>query len=271
MLALTLAATVKIGVFGLFHPMVLDVKPVQGQVLNVASQGRTQVLEGSATLRLRSAALVTGRDGQEAAFVLSVPGKSSSVRIRRVFHGRLEIRPQGTHLIAIVEMDRETAVASIIAAEGSDATPIEARKAQAVVARSFLTAARDRHKDFDFCDTTHCQFLRESPKTESTANRAAVDTRGLMVSYQGNVIAALYSANCGGHTRAIAESGWRGEGEGYPYFSVECPVRGLVSGHRVGMCQMGAAELARRGAGFREILQLYYPGTTIVAPLQSER
>ena len=36
-------------------------------------------------------------------------------------------------------------------------------------------------------------------------------------------------------------------------------------GHGVGMCQWGAAELARRGATAEEILQLYYPGSALRA------
>jgi len=40
---------------------------------------------------------------------------------------------------------------------------------------------------------------------------------------------------------------WRFTGEGY--------------GHGVGMCQYGANGMARRGAGYREILARYYPGT----------
>jgi len=42
---------------------------------------------------------------------------------------------------------------------------------------------------------------------------------------------------------------WRITGEGW--------------GHGVGMCQYGANGMARRGAGFREILARYYPGTEI--------
>ena len=46
----------------------------------------------------------------------------------------------------------------------------------------------------------------------------------------------------------VAAAGeWRITGEGW--------------GHGVGMCQYGANGMARRGAGFREILARYYPGT----------
>jgi SpoIID/LytB domain protein len=53
--------------------------------------------------------------------------------------------------------------------------------------------------------------------------------------------------------------------EDYPYFAVECPRRGSKSsGHQVGLCQAGAAEMAQRGATFREILSHFYPATALV-------
>jgi stage II sporulation protein D len=188
-------------------------------------------------------------------FVLSVPGK-----IHRSYFGRLEVREDHGHLLAIVELDLETAVASVVAAETPRA-PIEALKAQAVAARSFL-AAGSRHQGFDFCDTTHCQFLREPPTEGSPPARAASETRPLVVSYQGKVLAALYSADCGGHTLSAEDAGWRA-GE-YPYFGVACPVKGHVSGHRIGLCQAGAAEMARRGGTFRDILSHFFPATVVL-------
>jgi len=38
---------------------------------------------------------------------------------------------------------------------------------------------------------------------------------------------------------------------------------GRGSGHGVGLCQTGAAEMAREGLGYREILAQYFPGTTL--------
>ncbi len=253
-------AVVTIGVFGLFHPVELQVEPVRGRVLVIETGGHREVLEGSGSVRLHSAARVTARNGAEAGFILSVPGPGGQAKIRRAFRGKLTVREEDGHLTAIVEMDRETAVASIIAGE-SPGSPLEAQKAQAVVSRSFLIGARGRHDGFDFCDTTHCQYLREPPAAGGTARRAQEATKGLALSYQGRTIAALYSANCGGHTQTPADAGWKVEG--YPYFGVECPVKGEVQGHRVGMCQMGAAELARHGRTFREILEHYFPAARI--------
>jgi peptidoglycan hydrolase-like amidase len=244
---------VTICVFSLFHPTAFSIQPAPGSVLVVGQQ----TLEGSRAITLRGPSFVTGRNGVETKFILSIPGK-----IRREFQGRLDVRADAGHLQAIVTMEREIAVASIVAAESPASAALEARKAQAVVARSFLAASRGRHEGFDFCDTTHCQFLREPPTSGSINAKAAEETRDLVIAYQGRVVAALYSANCGGKTRSLEEAGWNAEP--YPYFAVECPVRGAVFGHRIGMCQEGAAEMARKGKAFREILGHYFPATTIV-------
>ena len=78
----------------------------------------------------------------------------------------------GGELVPVVSMDLETAVASVVAAEQVAGTPLEALKAQAVATRSYFVATRGRHRGFDFCDTTHCQFLREPPASGHPAARA---------------------------------------------------------------------------------------------------
>jgi stage II sporulation protein D len=158
---------------------------------------------------------VNGRKNDPVDFVLAVPEK-----IRRRYHGTLEIRPLTGSLAAIVTMDREAAVASVVAAESMPETPLEALKAQAVAARSYLIASRGRHREFDFCDTTHCQFLRNPPPANSGAARAAAATRGLVVAYNLFPIAAMYTRSCSGNTRTPEEVGL--SPVAYSYFSVEC-------------------------------------------------
>jgi len=263
MLALTIAATVHISVLGSFHPVQFELQPAHGQTLMVESQGHTEVLEGEGMLTLRGPAKVSGRNGAMAHFRLAVPGGAP-----REYIGRLEVRPSGSELLAIVEMDRETAVASIVEAEGAAGLPFEARKAQAVVTRSYLAGAHNRHQGFDFCDREHCQLLRGLAHPASAGSRATLATRGQVLIYKGDVIAAMYSANCGGHTKSLAQTKWEGAAipqPGYPYFSVACPLRGKASGHGVGMCQMGAIDIARHGYPAPIILGHYFPGTSIEA------
>ena len=269
MLALTIAATVHISVLGSFHPVQFELQPAQGQTLVVESQGHTEILQGERMLSLTGPAKVSGRNGAMVHFRLAVPGVAP-----REYIGRLEVRRSGSELLAIVEMDRETAVAAIVEAEGAAGLPFEARKAQAVVTRSYLAGAHNRHQGFDFCDTEHCQLLKGLAHPASAGSRAALETRGQVLVYKGDIIPAMYSANCGGHTKSLAQTKWEGAAipqPGYPYFSVACPLRGKASGHGVGMCQLGAIAIAEHGYPARIILGHYFPGTTIATAASAAR
>lgn len=118
-------------------------------------------------------------------------------------------------------MDVETATASIVHAESPPKAPLAYLQAQAIVSRSFLYAADTGHHGFDFCDTTHCQFLREPPTESSAAFIATHATMRLHLTFEGRPFAAMYSRSCGGRTRALAELGL--PIKNYPYYSIECP------------------------------------------------
>src|SRR6202000_2046790 len=123
-------------------------------------------------------------------------------------------------LIPVISMDLETAVASAVQAESAPNAPLEALKAQAVASRSYYVSVNQRHEDFEFCDTTHCQFLREPPRKDSPASLATAETRGLILSYDEQAFAPMFTRSCGGQTRTPREIGLE-EGS-YPYFSVAC-------------------------------------------------
>lgn len=252
------AEVVRIGVFSLFRPVELRVAPVSSALLVTTGDTRI-ILEGRQAFTFSAPVRVSAPDGSGTDFRLSIPGK-----IERQFHGILTVQTGDHKLIAVVAMDREVAVASVVAAEMPPATPMEALKAQAVAARAYFASSGPRHDAFDFCDTTHCQFLRAWPEPSADAFQAARETSGLVLAYLGKPFAALYSASCGGQTRSLQDPG-----PGYPYYSVRCDFcrrysPGVVQGHQLGLCQKGAAGMAARGVGFREILDHYYPGTSVI-------
>ena len=269
-------ALVHIGVFGLFHPKELIVTPAADSVLEIEAGSQRIMLEGSTPARLRWSnqgvrAMVRGNEfvgevvrviPRRGSLVLSVPG-----RIERRFEGVLSVTREGD-LTATVEMSLEIAVASVVAAESRSGAMLEALKAQAVAARSYYAAGTRHSGAFEFCDTTHCQFLRSRPEPGSAAADAAQATRGLILAFDGEILQALYSASCGGSTRPLRDAGLREQL--YPYYAVRCSrCQGKPSaGHRVGMCQEGASSLAAHGANFQEILNRYYPGTSL-QPAQS--
>jgi len=231
LLAAAQAKDLRIGVFGLFHPSELVLRATPGSALLVNMGGIEWTLDGSRTVRFRASrsgilctagdhaasstlVRVSGSSGK-AEFILSIPGK-----IERRFRASLEVRARATELVPIVITGLETAVESVVAAESIPGAPLEALKAQAIAARSFYVASSARHQDFQFCDTTHCQFLREPPQASSAARAASSATQGLILLYAGAPLAALFSASCGGRTRTLAQAGMAVDG--YPYYAIEC-------------------------------------------------
>jgi stage II sporulation protein D len=231
--------TVRIGVLGIFHPQELALRAGPGSQLLVMAGGQQLFLQSrsacnSMTVRRSETMLLmegcgktirterlraTDRDQMAADFVLAVPGK-----LARRYEGVLEIKAAAGELVPVVSMDLELAVGSTVQAETNPGTPAEALKAQAVVSRSYLSANFGRHKNFDFCDLTHCQALREPPGADSPASQAAAATRGLVLTYKGKPIASMFTRSCGGHTRTPQELGLP-QAE-YPYFSVACEACG---------------------------------------------
>jgi len=324
--------TIRVGVLGFFHPQELTLaagpaSPVQvsvgdehfllergvpGETVRIRADGNSELLVESKDHALRARELrAAARNGGSATLVLAVPGK-----IARSYRGILAIKNIGGALVPVLTMDLETAVASAVLAESAPGTPLEALKAQAVVARSYYVAGAGRHENYDFCDLTHCQALREPPAADSAAARASAETRELVLSYDEKPIATMFTRSCGGRTRTPAEVGL--PSGAYPYFAVVCdicynhPVRwslrvsaedaalaakgeagrlsvarrlgwnavpsnnftahpehgqillsGIGQGHGIGLCQRGAADMARHGASFRDILTHYFPNTKL--------
>jgi len=257
--------TVRIGVLGIFHPqqLTLAADPTGELLISAANQQIfLQPRSACSLLLVRSSGeglllscgdkeiratdmRASGRNRQFAGLVITVPGK-----ISRRYEGILELKAKNGELIPVVTMALETAVASVVQAETAPGTPLEALKAQAIVSRSYFVAGAGRHTDFDFCDLTHCQFLREPPAADAPAAKAAAATHGLVLTYHHKSFAAMFTRSCGGHTRTAQEIGL--PQNGYPYFSVLCdfcyknPVRWTRK-----VSRQDAALLALRGENGR--------------------
>ena len=237
LLAQSQPSTVRIGVLSIFHPHELTIATDPTGELMIAAGGKRMFLRSGANcslLRVRSAGEnlllscggmemreaelhASGRNQQSAEIVVTLPGK-----IKRRYVGVLDLKAKNGELFPIITMDLETAVASVVQAETTPGTPMEALKAQAIVSRSYFASGGGRHTDFDFCDLTHCQFLREPPASDSPAANAATSTQGLVLTYEENPVAAMFTRSCGGRTRTPEEI--HVSQKGYPYFSVHCDI-----------------------------------------------
>ena len=114
----------------------------------------------------------------------------------------------GIYLVNHVNM--EEYLYGVVASEMPSLFPIEALKAQAVIARTYAQKAMGKHKEwgYDVCDTQHCQVYSGVKQERERTNSAAEATQGLIIEYKGKPIEAVFSSNCGGFTQSAKEAGW---------------------------------------------------------------
>ncbi|HEV8253343.1 MAG TPA: SpoIID/LytB domain-containing protein [Vicinamibacteria bacterium] len=126
------------------------------------------------------------------------------------YRGALEVA-RGTataatrvNLVNIVEL--ESYVPGVVANESLASFHIEALKAQATAARGYAVANignfSSRGWPFDIVDSASSQVYRGIISEHPKAVQASAETRGLVSSYQGRIISALYSSSFGGHSES---------------------------------------------------------------------
>jgi stage II sporulation protein D len=82
---------------------------------------------------------------------------------------------------------------------------VEALKAQAIAARTYavLHKAQFIREGYDICPGPACQAYLGFSGEEAMSDRAVKETAGLVITYQGKPIDALYTATCGGETSDV--------------------------------------------------------------------
>jgi stage II sporulation protein D len=132
--------------------------------------------------------------------------KNAPVRFNdRPYRGRIEVftNLRGT-LTVVNELGLEDYVRGVVANELSPGgyPAIEAQKAQAIAARTYALKNRGQFmsQGFDILPTTRSQVYRGLTSENPLSTRAVDETRGIIATYQGEPINALYTSTCGGRT-----------------------------------------------------------------------
>ncbi len=83
---------------------------------------------------------------------------------------------------------------------------IEAHKAQAIAARTYALRNRGQFmsQGYDLLPTTRSQVYRGLTSENALSSRAVDETRGMVATYNGEPINALYTSTCGGRTEDAA-------------------------------------------------------------------
>jgi SpoIID/LytB domain protein len=143
------------------------------------------------------------------------PSRSGPFMLGRALRGSIEVslfnRRRSLRLVSLVNLEDYTQ--GVVGAEMPANSPLEALKAQALIARThalFIKTVSKRHRKegYDLCDGQHCQvYAGLHAETERT--RAAVAaTRGRVITYQDRLAHTIYSSNCGGSSQSGEDIGW---------------------------------------------------------------
>ncbi|WP_235941203.1 SpoIID/LytB domain-containing protein [Paenibacillus puerhi] len=202
------------------------VDPAQGyilkrQELSVAAQGGAEAV----------AAFVTGNGAKLwATPVNQTDGVKVAERSGRSYRGGIEVTAYGGKLAVINEVPMDAYLYGVLGSELGASWPVEALKAQAVAARTYVKKQGNKYDIAHVSDTTLDQFYK-GIEAEFPAARQAVDaTSGEVLTYKGTLIDPLYFSNAGGITADSLEV-W---GNPVPYLvSVPSPDDGAQAGKKL--------------------------------------
>ena len=131
------------------------------------------------------------------------------------YHGGFMFLDAGFDLLTVVNVvDLETYVKGVVPYEMNRKFPVEALKAQAVAARTYVVYNMGAYSiyGFDLSDTAECQVYGGILAADEVTDGAVDATRGLLIRYRGEIADIYYSAADGGSTE-----------DGFNVFNTDAP------------------------------------------------
>ncbi|MDX2212332.1 MAG: SpoIID/LytB domain-containing protein [Oculatellaceae cyanobacterium bins.114] len=125
----------------------------------------------------------------------------------RWYRGRTLVVATGSGVTAVNYVDLEQYLYSVVGGEMPTNWPLEALKAQAVSARSYALYQRQTSANavFDVGDTTSWQVYRGVEEETNTTQAAVQQTEGQVLTYQGQIIEAVFHSSSGGYTENVED------------------------------------------------------------------
>ncbi|ESA35648.1 hypothetical protein N836_10755 [Leptolyngbya sp. Heron Island J] len=136
---------------------------------------------------------------------------------KKLFGGDFKLQPNayGTYTL-VNQVPIELYLRGVVPHEIGPSAPQTAVEAQAVLARTYALRNLRRFviDNYELCADTQCQVYRGLSGTVPRADRAIATTQGQVLTYDGELIDALYSSTTGGITARFSDV-WNGPDRPY--------------------------------------------------------
>ena len=180
--------------------------PVSNQAPNPASMNKLRLTSRPSVPTRELLAFALGAAPlfrSSAPLIFASDQPSAPVRFNdKPYRGKIEVfaNPRGA-LTVVNVIGLEDYVRGVVPNE-LNYPAIEALKAQAIAARTYALKNRGQFasEGFDLLPTTRSQVYRGLSSETPLTSRAVEETRGMIATYNGQPINALYTSTCGGRT-----------------------------------------------------------------------
>lgn len=191
----------------------LQGKGYQGMYLASAIRAAQAVVSFSAngylynrrTLEIRSASNL---------FQVEVTGNGG---VSGTYSGQLAVQPNAYGSFTLVnQVNMESYLRGVVPYEIGPEAPPAAIEAQSIIARTYAlrNLRRFAADDYELCATVHCQVYKGLGNTSTVMDQAIAATKGLVLTYNNELVDALYYSTSGGVTASF-EDVWNGGNRPY--------------------------------------------------------
>ncbi len=132
-----------------------------------------------------------------------IPKKGGYVYVnKRAYRGKIILIAADARLSAVNELNVEDYLRGVLCNEVAPWWPMDALKAQAIIARTYALYQKQftKNKDFDLTSDIYSQVYGGKNSERWRTSRAIDLTRARILMFQGKLLPAYYHAACAGHT-----------------------------------------------------------------------
>jgi SpoIID/LytB domain protein len=146
---------------------------------------------------------------------------------KNLYGGSLNLQPNAYGTFTLVNrVPIEVYLRGVVPYEIGPEAPAQAAQAQTIIARTYALRNLRRFvaDGYQLCASVHCQVYKGLNGASPRSDRAIAATKGLVLTYQNELVDALYSSTTGGVTAPFSDI-WNGEERPYLKALIDSPSR----------------------------------------------